>query len=189
MRITGGQARGIPLKVPSVTKIRPATDLCRQACFSSLGDRVSGARILDLFSGTGAYGIEALSRNAKSCVFVDNNYQAVQCIKHNIRSLKKSLQVESLSVDIFQQDALKWLKNSIQEFDFIFIDPPYFFYSQEKLFLYKIFDNFSRKALQATFIIEGPSELSTLVHPSIRCEKVLGKGKKSPRIWILEQLA
>ena len=65
MRITGGSARGIPLSLPKGDAVRPATDALRQAVFSSLAARVPGTRFLDLFAGSGAYGLEALSRGAK----------------------------------------------------------------------------------------------------------------------------
>ena len=71
MRITGGLARSIPLILPKGDAVRPATDALRQAVFSSLAARVAGARFLDLFAGSGAYGLEALSRGASSGVFVE----------------------------------------------------------------------------------------------------------------------
>src|ERR1019366_4147641 len=84
MRISGGQARGIPLIVPKGDAVRPATDGMRQAAFSSLGGYVTGARFLDLFAGSGAYGLEALSRGAAGGVFVEKNARAAACLRRNL---------------------------------------------------------------------------------------------------------
>src|SRR6187401_769321 len=91
MRISGGAARGIPLVVPKGDAVRPATDGMRQAVFSSLGERVVGARFLDLFAGSGAYGLEALSRGAAAGVFVEQNAKAAHCLRQNITAVCKSL--------------------------------------------------------------------------------------------------
>ena len=84
MRISGGGARGIPLAVPKGDAVRPATDGMRQSVFSSLGARVVGARFLDLFAGSGGYGLEALSRGAAGGVFVEQNAKAAACVRQNI---------------------------------------------------------------------------------------------------------
>src|SRR6185312_3355422 len=91
MRISGGQARGIPLVVPKGDAVRPATDGMRQAAFSSLGAVVPGARFLDLFAGSGAYGLEALSRGAANGVFVEKNAKAAGCLRQNLTAVCKSL--------------------------------------------------------------------------------------------------
>src|SRR5882724_13627781 len=91
MRISGSVARGIPLAVPKGDAVRPATDGMRQAVFSSLRGRVSGARFLDLFAGSGAYGLEALSRGAAGGVFVEQNARAAACVRKNIEAVCKSL--------------------------------------------------------------------------------------------------
>src|SRR3954454_24471036 len=91
MRISGGAARGITLVTPKGDAVRPATDGMRQAVFSSLGARVAGARFLDLFAGSGAYGLEALSRGAIAGTFVEQNGKAVACLRQNIAAVCKSL--------------------------------------------------------------------------------------------------
>ena len=91
MRITGGQARGIPLTLPKGDRVRPATDALRQAVFSSLAARVPGARFLDLFAGSGAYGLEALSRGASGGVFVEKDARTAGFIRDNITAVCKSL--------------------------------------------------------------------------------------------------
>ncbi len=91
MRISGGLARGIPLLAPKGDAVRPATDGLRQAVFSSLGGRVRSARFLDLFAGTGAYGLEALSRGAAGGLFVERDARAVACLRRNLAAVCKSL--------------------------------------------------------------------------------------------------
>src|SRR5690242_14529688 len=105
MRISGGAARGVPLLVPKGDAVRPATDGMRQAVFSSLGARVAGARFLDLFAGSGAYGLEALSRGAAGGVFVEQNAKAAACVKKNIETVCKSLGRDTHDLAVLQMDA------------------------------------------------------------------------------------
>ena len=91
MRISGGVARGIPLVVPKGDAVRPATDGMRQAVFSSLGARVPGAHFLDLFAGSGSYGLEALSRGAAGGIFVEKNVKAAACVRQNIAVVCKCI--------------------------------------------------------------------------------------------------
>ena len=91
MRISGGAARGIELQVPRGDTVRPATDGMRQAVFSSLGARTAGARFVDLFAGSGAYGLEAFSRGAGGGSFVERNAKACACLRRNIAAVCRSL--------------------------------------------------------------------------------------------------
>jgi len=124
MRISGGQARGIPLIVPKGDAVRPATDGMRQAAFSSLGAFVVGARFLDLFAGSGAYGLEALSRGAAGGVFVEKNAKTVACLRRNLAAVCKSLGRDESGVEVFQADALSVPQGEGVP-DVVFIDPPY----------------------------------------------------------------
>ena len=119
MRVIAGIAGGLRLDVPK-TDIRPTMDRVKAAIFSSLGERVLGARVLDLFAGTGALGIEALSRGAESAMFVENDRQAIKTIESN---LTKS----SLSGRVRKQDVFDYLTHAstAETFDLIFADPPY----------------------------------------------------------------
>ena len=125
MRITGGVARGIRLTVPSRGQIRPATDRLRESVFSSLGPSVEGRRILDLFAGTGAYGLEALSRGAESVAFIEKDRNAVACLKANLMAVGKSLNRSGLRTDVTQADVLHWRPAAAREFDLVFADPPF----------------------------------------------------------------
>ena len=125
MRITGGKARGILLQAPDGRLTRPATDQMREAIFSSLGSKVEGARVADLFAGTGAYGLEAMSRGAASGLFVENSADALTCLRRNLEAVAKSCQLSStkdwsvLACKVYTLNAGQGL------FDLIFVDPPY----------------------------------------------------------------
>lgn len=119
MRVVAGTAGGIRLEVPK-NDIRPTMDRVKAAIFSSLGDRIIGARVLDLFAGTGALGIEALSRGAAEAAFIDHDRSAVEVIERN---LKKA----GLSGRVQKRDVFDFLKRrgSGKNYDIIFADPPY----------------------------------------------------------------
>lgn len=120
IRITGGQFRSRLLKTPNTIKTKPTMDKVRQGVFSSIGERIIDASVLDLFAGSGSYGFESLSRGAKSSTFVDNGRLQINIIKDNARALM----CEDLSNIIFK-DCLSFLKETNDRFDIIFVDPPY----------------------------------------------------------------
>ena len=124
MRITGGQARGIPLTTGRATHVRPATDRMREAVFSSLGDRIHGSDVLDMFAGSGSYGLEALSRGARSAIFVEKHPQAGQALEQNLKAVLKSLgHPPDIHGRLIRRDALRF--ESREHFSIIFMDPPY----------------------------------------------------------------
>jgi 16S rRNA (guanine966-N2)-methyltransferase len=120
MRVVGGIAGGIPLQVPK-TDLRPTMDMVKNAIFNSLAECVPGARVLDLFAGTGGLGIEALSRGATSCVFVDSDRRACDCVRRNLDKTKLA------GGQIVAADVLGWIERSAPPaaFDLILADPPY----------------------------------------------------------------
>lgn len=124
MRVITGSARGHPLKVPDSAKTRPTPARAKEAIFSSLGARVLEARVLDLFAGSGAFGIEALSRGASSALFVENNRQAAAVIRSNLKSTRLEDGAELLELDA--RMAIEVLAGNGNRFDLIFADPPYF---------------------------------------------------------------
>ncbi|MEP6956613.1 MAG: 16S rRNA (guanine(966)-N(2))-methyltransferase RsmD [Chthoniobacterales bacterium] len=119
MRVIAGLARGKRLEVPEVG-VRPTMDRVKAAIFSSLHDRVVGARVLDLFAGTGALGIEALSRGAAAALFVEEDRAAVQAIEQNFIRTKLRGAVRKQEVFAFLESA-----GSREQFDIVFADPPY----------------------------------------------------------------
>lgn len=109
------------MKVPAGEKTRPTQARVRQAWLNSIQFFVPEARVLDLFSGSGALGFEALSRGALSVTFVESQREAIQCLRLNAAELGVESQIQ-----IFQQDVWSWLKTStFSPFDLIFADPPY----------------------------------------------------------------
>jgi 16S rRNA (guanine(966)-N(2))-methyltransferase RsmD len=123
MRITAGYARGILLNSPKGDATRPATDAARLAVFSSLGEFVEGSKVLDIFAGTGAYGLEAASRGANKIVLVENSSQAFKVLKSNISTIAKFTKAK---ISPLFADCFKCTKNLNGEtFDLIFADPPY----------------------------------------------------------------
>lgn len=118
LRITAGVHRSRRLTVPPIPGLRPAQDRVRAAVFSALGALVPEARILDLFAGTGAYGIEALSRGAQSALFVEQNPRTAEALRENLLDLNYSFPVLTNPVE-------NWLPQSTALFDLIFLDPPY----------------------------------------------------------------
>ena len=131
MRISGGRARGLKLYSPKAgtRTIRPTSDRTREALFNILGQRTCGSMVLDLYAGTGALGIEALSRGAESAVFVDQSRQALKLIHVNItHCVSEKSRACLLKLNLARPDALKRLKNMLPPgllFDLVFLDPPY----------------------------------------------------------------
>lgn len=125
MRIIAGIAGRIAIKVPSAVA-RPTTDFMRQAIFSILGSRVVEARVLDLFAGSGAIGLEALSRGAAGCVFVDNHRQACAAISENLGKTGLS------GGRVVRSDVVSFLERDSADYDLIFADPPYWKHSGDR---------------------------------------------------------
>lgn len=124
MRITGGKARGVRLKAPKGDTTRPATDRMREAIFSSLGSRVESSEVIDLFAGTGAYGLEAISRGAARAVFYETSHEALVCLKQNCRAVLKSCGLDNNIATVLARDV--YSQSVVQETaGLIFIDPPY----------------------------------------------------------------
>jgi len=119
MRIISGIARGRKLREPAGDKIRPTSDKVKESVFNIIQFDVEGRRVLDLFAGSGQYGIEALSRGAGKAVFVDTASEAVGLVKDNLKSSGFSD-----NASVYGRDALRFLEGD-EKFDLIFVDPPY----------------------------------------------------------------
>lgn len=119
MRVITGTARGRKIREPDGYNIRPTSDMVKESMFNIIQFDIEGRRVLDLFAGTGQLGIEALSRGARSCVFVDESSPSARLIKENLRStgLEKDARV-------FQGEAISFLKKG-ERYDLIIVDPPY----------------------------------------------------------------
>lgn len=188
MRITGGMARGIPLTLPSRGEIRPATDYLREAVFSSLGELVAGAAVLDCFAGTGAYAWEALSRGAASAVLADKNPAASAAQKKNFAALKKSLEsrgaavpaVRFLSADLLGARAFP---PDVPEADLIFCDPPWALWQKPETAsaIEKIAALARKNSAGTRLILETPAGFVPAVPAGWALLKRIGKkGKDQP---------
>jgi 16S rRNA (guanine966-N2)-methyltransferase len=157
MRVIAGRAGGVPLVSPK-NGVRPTMDRVKEAIFSSLGEMVTGARVLDLFAGTGALGIEALSRGADSAIFVEEDRQSIAAIEKNLAKTQ-------LAGRVRQQDVFSFLKNAAaaaEKFQIVFADPPYDKMKSGESFTEKLLDNKTLPRLlerHGVFVLEKrPSE-------------------------------
>lgn len=123
MRIIAGSAKGRKLKVPIGPDIRPVTDMIKGAYFNTIGQYLDGLNFLDLFAGSGSMGIEALSRGARECVFVELDPKAVSVIKENLRNCGFVEKSRVIKGDVLRS-ASQLYKEGIR-FDFIYVDPPF----------------------------------------------------------------
>jgi 16S rRNA (guanine(966)-N(2))-methyltransferase RsmD len=127
MRIIGGEYKSRSIAMPRGVEMRPTQDKVREALFNILGD-ISGRKVLELFAGSGAFGIEAISRGAGSVTFVDNNFRCVQTIKSNLESLG----VPKTKYSIIKGNALSVPEKfrapapEFGRYDIVFLDPPYY---------------------------------------------------------------
>ena len=120
MRVITGRARGVQLKTPEGQLTRPTADRVKEALFSIINFDIPGARVLDLFAGTGQLGIEALSRGANFSVFVDTREDSCKIIRENLRRTK--LENEG---KVIRSDYLDYLRRCKEKYDIILLDPPY----------------------------------------------------------------
>ena len=123
MRVIAGTARHLKLKTIEGINTRPTTDRIKETLFNMLSYDVEGSRFLDLFSGSGAIGIEALSRGARAAVFVENNRKAARCIRENLEHTHLAERAVLMEENVMY--ALKRLDKKGEAFSFIFMDPPY----------------------------------------------------------------
>jgi 16S rRNA (guanine966-N2)-methyltransferase len=181
MRITGGQARGIPLELPKGDAVRPATDAMRQAVFSSLGSRVAEARFLDLFAGSGAYGLEALSRGAAGGVFVERNPKTVAYIRRNLVAVCKSLGRDAAGLTVLAADATTVPLAGGEAPSLVFIDPPYDVIEELGPRLFARLGEVLAVVADPVIVFEMPGEV-TLAPEGWTCVKRLGKGVRQPTV-------
>jgi 16S rRNA (guanine966-N2)-methyltransferase len=135
VRVIGGTARGRALRAPSASTVRPTSERAREAIFDALGaiGAVEDAVVLDLFAGSGALGIEALSRGARSATFVDHDRHVLEVVERNLSSTRVADPAVGSVARVVRRDAINYLANS-GHFDLVFIDPPYAYESWSKIF-------------------------------------------------------
>jgi len=175
MRITGGRAGGAALRAERGGAARPATDRLREAVFSSLGDRVAEARVCDLFAGSGAYGLEALSRGAAEAVFVERRRSAVATIRENLAGVAKSLGEPMPPAHVVQGDAIAF--RAEEPFDLVFADPPY---ERLEALLPKLGPALAALcAEEGAVVFEVPGHLEPRL-AGLSLERRIGKGRGQP---------
>jgi 16S rRNA (guanine966-N2)-methyltransferase len=183
MRITGGRARGIPISTGRAKHVRPATDRMREAVFSSLGEVVKGAYFLDLFAGSGSYGLEALSRGAEDGIFVEKHPQACVVLQENIAAVMKSIgDTQKRIPKLIRRDVLRF--ESRQRFDMVFMDPPYELARSHGT---ELLDKVSSSiASEGILVYELPGDLD-IPSSGWNCLRRIGKsGTNEPSTAILE---
>lgn len=123
MRVIAGTARRTLLKTPAGMETRPTTDRIKETLFNMLQPYLCDCRFLDLFSGSGGIGIEALSRGAEHAVFMDMGEEPIRCVKENLRNTKLESRAEVMKTEVLS--GLRQLSQRGEKFDIIFMDPPY----------------------------------------------------------------
>jgi 16S rRNA (guanine966-N2)-methyltransferase len=160
LRIIGGQWRGRKLEFMAVDCLRPTPDRVRETLFNWVQPYISGARCLDLFSGSGALGLEALSRDAESVTFVDLNNVTSRQLQSNLQLLKCQ------SAEVIQADVMQWLESRITDmeprYDMVFMDPP--FRKDMVAECCQLLESHNLLAENAIIYVETESELS---HPDV----------------------
>ena len=119
VRIIGGKFRRRILHFPDMPGLRPTPDLVRETLFNWLGQELTGMTCLDAFAGSGALGFEAASRNASRVVMLESTRQSFEALKQNRQLLKAD------DIEILQADTLNWMRAAAEQFDVIFLDPPF----------------------------------------------------------------
>ena len=151
LRIVAGTARGRRLKIPSGEDVRPTLDRIRESLFNILGHDLPGCVVLDLFAGSGALGIEALSRGAEYALFIDNRQACTQAIQENLQQCRLMEKAKVLKVDI--PSGFPAVKRTLpRQFDLVCLDPPY--RQWEKQGLLEQLDQFSLLKKDARIVFE-----------------------------------
>lgn len=155
MRVIAGSARRIPLKTPEGMDTRPTQDRIKETLFNMLQYDLADCTFLDLFAGSGAIGIEALSRGARSAVFVEQNARAAEIVRENLKATRLDKQAVVMNCDALS--ALRRLEGK-NRFDYIFMDPPYNQELERQMLSYLADSGMIDK--QSTIIIEASLETS-----------------------------
>jgi 16S rRNA (guanine966-N2)-methyltransferase len=151
--ISGGIFRGRRIKAPFGLSTRPSSSKCRAALFNICQSKIEGSTFLDLYAGSGAVGLEALSRKAALAIFIESDKAAIKCIKENVSLLGVEAQVRVIFSDVFTA-----LAKVTTPSDIIFIDPPYEYYKQEKFIERVLFRLLELKLIndRASIFFEAP---------------------------------
>lgn len=166
MRVISGKYKGLEIKGHDILGTRPTMDRVKESLFASIQRNVKNSICLDLFAGSGALGIEALSMGAKSCYFVDNSKIAIKTLEENLKRLKISEDYNVLLSNYI--DALESFKNKIK-FDIIFLDPPYHL---------NLMNNTIKTIIECDLLNENGLIVCEYEEGTIECDLELLKDKK-----------
>lgn len=178
-------ARGIVLRVPRGQAVRPATDQLREAVFSRLAGAVEGARCLDLFAGTGSYGLEAISRGASSCLFVERDRAALAALGANLAAVCRSAGQPDTAGRIAPADATRWAPPPGEAYDLILADPPYDLAASSAPALLERFAPWL--APEGHLVFEVPGEQDLPPPPSLILVRQLGDRPRQPSARIFRR--
>ena len=178
MRVIAGNARGIKLKTPKGTDIRPTLDRVRESLFSILQPRIGGAGFLDLFSGTGSNGIEALSRGAAHCDFVERDSRAIRILQQNLEQTRLAARAKIWRAQL--PKGLGKLRSIGRAFDIVFADPPYNYNSYNELLDRIVDGGLIRESSIVILEHTGPIRFESGAHPwDLTREEKYGKVRLS----------
>ena len=166
-RVVAGKCKGTVLEAPKGDATRPTTDKVKEALFSSIQMRVADSAFLDLFSGTGQMGIEALSRGAESAVMVDQSGKSMQVIHRNIQ--KTHLEKEARPIKMPVSEALRLLGKEGASFDIIFMDPPYAMAATMATMVSELVRKYGLLREDGILIVESDSE--TLINENVTSDQ------------------
>ena len=175
MRVIAGTARSLRLKTIEGLETRPTTDRIKETLFNMLQVKIAGSNFLDLYSGSGAIGIEALSRGAKKAYFIENNNSAINCIKENLTFTKLQDKASVIASDVLT--GLLKVEQDNLVFDYIFMDPPYQLGEEEKVLEY--LGNSTIINEDTTIIIEASLENNFSFLENSKFEIIKGKKYKT----------
>lgn len=156
LRISSGTAKNKKLKAPRMPMFRAVQEIAKQAVFSILIDKIENSDVLDLFSGTGNLGIEALSRGAQTCTFVDHDREAILCINENLAKCNFLDRAK-----VIKDEAVKFVVNCPEKFDVIFLDP--FYTDTSHVFLFKHFENILKEGGVVVFFHHKDFDVGKLI--------------------------
>ena len=172
LRVVAGTYKSRKIKEVKTLQTRPTTDKNKETIFNSIGQFFSGGIALDLYAGSGALGIEAVSRGMASCDFVDTQHSAIKIIHENV----KLLNIEE-ECNVFRKDALLYLNQTMKQYDLILVDPPYKLSPYEEIL--NIIDSRQLLSKNGIIVMESDSKVFIDEINSIKLikEKKLGQSK------------
>lgn len=179
MRVISGSARGLKLVAPDGMGTRPTTDRVKESLFNIIQPYIPAENVLDLFGGSGALGIEALSRGSKHCVFVDIDKSAIDIITKNAEKARLSDKA-----DIIKEDVFSYLGRCRESFDIVFLDPPY-----NKGFLDKVLEWIYKRNLlkeNGIVVVEGEVGGESVENPHFLCFNERKYGKTTVSLFKLK---